>query len=279
MTKRNIIVVGNGLFGSIAAEYARSCGHTVTVISEERKYAASPAAGCVLAPSWLSSLSKGEIADSMELLNDLYGLIPVEFTTNLFKKFKAHRVDPAKVLCKPDIEAQVLSVADGIVKYAEPHSAGTQKVGTLRGTVLVAAGIWSQELITGMPPIRGLYGASLRVSGQLNEPQINVYAPYRQAVGFNIDKKNVWFGDGTTLIQSTWNKEEVNRVGATIERAKDMVGGHPKVKVTMGARPFVDGHKGGYLQQVSPKLWVSTGGGKNGIALAALQALRFVEAL
>jgi len=280
--KHNIIVVGNGLFGSIAATYARAEGHTVTVVSEKRPYAASAASGCVLAPSWLSSLSKPEIADSMAVLEHLYTVHPIEFSTNILKKFKAHRVDPADVLVQPDIDAKVISVADGVVKYAEPHSAGTQRVGTLRGDVLVAAGIWSQELITGMPPIKGLYGASLRVPGALNEPKINVYAPYRQAVGFNIGRKEIWFGDGTALIQNTWMKEEAERIKTTQERAAKMMGISPplvKPKVHMGARPVVEGRKGGYLEQVSPKLWVSTGGAKNGTVLAALQAMMFVEAL
>ena len=49
--------------------------------------------------------------------------------------------------------------------------------------------------------------------------------------------------------------------------------------MTVGARPYVEGHKAGYFQQVSPKTWVSTGGAKNGTILAAAQALAFVQGL
>ena len=274
--KHNIIVVGNGLFGSIAATYARARGHTVTVISEERKYSASKASGCVLAPSWLNSLDKGDVQDAMAVLGELYTVQPIEFQTNVLARFKAHRVDPDAVLVKPDVVGTVISVADGAVKYLNQDG----KPGTLRGTVLVAAGIWSQELITQMPPIKGLYGCSLRIQGQLATPRISVYAPYRQAVGFNLNKREVWFGDGTALIAKTWDADERNRVAKTLSRAIDMMGAPiARSKVNIGARPYVEGHKAGYLEQLSPKLWVSTGGAKNGTVLAALQALRFEESL
>ena len=280
--KHNIIVVGAGLFGSITATYARAQGHKVTVVSEERKYSASKASGCVLAPSWLSSLDEEDIFDAMDVLGDLYTFQDIEFQTNVLAKFKARRVDPDAVLVKPDVVGQVTSVADGVVKYLDQDG----KPGTLRGTVLVAAGIWSQELITQMPPIKGLYGCSLRIQGQLAMPRISVYAPYRQAVGFNLNKREVWFGDGTALIAKTWDAEERDRVAKTRERATGMMERHggggtkvPRAEVNIGARPYVEGHKAGYLEQLSPKLWVSTGGAKNGTVLAALQALRFEESL
>lgn len=272
--KHNIIIVGNGLFGSIAAAHASSEGHNVTIIAERRKYEASAASGCVLAPSWMSSLDKATVSDSMNLLTDLYPVHDIEFQTNLLAKFKAKRINPEDVLLPPDINARVLSVGDGVVKY---------EGGTLRGTVLVAAGIWCGELLSGLPPIRGLYGASLRSPGQLATPLINVYAPYRQAVGFNIDRKTVWFGDGTALIAKTWDKEERDRVQATIARARSMgvplKGNGSLASAVVGARPYVEGHKAGYFQKVSPKTYVSTGGAKNGTILAAAQALAFVESL
>lgn len=283
MTKRrNIIVVGSGLFGSVAAALARAHGHNVTVVNEERAYAASPASGCVLAPSWLSSLEKPAVADAMTVLHSLYPVHDITFRTNLMKDFRAQRVSLGDVLHEPDLEARVLSVGDGWVEYAEPFSAGTNRKGKLRAdAVLVATGIWSQELVKDMPAVRGLYGCSLVMNGQLADPRIQVYAPYKQSVGFNLDRKRVWFGDGTALIAKTWIKEEADRVAKTMQRGHAMLG-KPSVfkpKVTIGARPYVEGHKAGYFQQVSPKVWVSTGGAKNGTVLAAWQALQFVKGL
>lgn len=274
--KHNIIVVGAGLFGCAAAALARAECHTVTVIGEPRKYEASPASGCVLAPSWLSSLDKGDVATAMSVLGELYPLHDLEFNTNLLKTFKAKRVHTADVLQKPDIQGKVTTVGDGVVTYLSPD--GTQA--TLRGTVLVAAGIWCGELLKDLPPIRGLYGASLRLQGQLEAPQISVYAPYRQAVGFNMDKRSIWFGDGTALTKKTWELDQVARVSKTLSRAHVMAPNvKPTYKMHAGARPYVEGHKPGYLQQVTPRTWVSTGGAKNGTVLAGLQAYQFLKGL
>lgn len=273
MAKKNIIIVGAGLFGNVAAALARAHGHTVTVVAERRAYEASPASGCVLAPSWLSSLEKSAVADSMAVLGELYKLHSLEFQTNLVKTFKAQRVHTPDVLKTPDVQGRVSSVGDGVVKYVDVD--GGER--TLRGIVLVAAGIWCGELIPGLPAMKGLYGASLRAPGQLEHPRIHVYAPYRQAVAFNLDKKTVWFGDGTALIARTWDTSERERVSKTRARAAAMdirPGTH-----IIGARPYVEGHKAGYFKQISPKLYVTTGGAKNGTVLAAWQALQFIKGL
>lgn len=274
--KHNIIVVGAGLFGSIAATLARKHGHNVTVIGEHRQYEASPASGCVLAPSWLSSMEKPAIADALAVLGELYLIQDLEFKTNLFKTFKAQRVSLSEVLVKPDLEGCAVKVGDG---YVDCVQTGDTVADRLRGKVLIAAGIWCRELLPGMPVVRGLYGCSLKVPGQLDAPRIHAYAPYKQAVGFNLDRKHVWFGDGTALIEKTWAQEEPARVTATAARAAKMIGATPKAKVTAGARPVVEGHKAGYFERVYPNTWVSTGGAKNGTVLAAAQALAFVRSL
>jgi len=275
--RHNIIIVGGGLFGCIAAELARFDGHHVTVIDDARPYRASPASGCVLAPSWLTSLEKPQVETAMGVLGDLYTLHDLEFHTNLLKKFKAKRVATDDVLKRADLQARVLRVGDGWVEHEEPHSAGTQRTGKLRGTVLVAAGIWCGELLKDLPAIQGLYGCSLRIPGQLEYSKLSVYAPYRQAVAFNMTKKHVWFGDGTALVEKTWTAEERERINASMDRAKKTVGlgVPPGTRHIIGARPYVAGHKAGYFAQVSPRTWVSTGGAKNGTVLAAWQAYRF----
>jgi len=269
MAKRNVVIVGNGLFGSIAATLARSKGHTVTVISNEEKLAASKASGCVLAPSWLSSLERNQIDTAMEVLTALYKVEDLVFKTNLLKTFKAKRVDPDSVLVKPDVVGKVATVGDGVVTLEDGRK--------FKGRVLVAAGIWSQHLVE-MPAIKGLYGASVRFTGtQVEDPRIHVYAPYRQAVAVNLNKRTVWMGDGTALVQATWMKEEQQRVKDTVERAGKLFGLQGKHTVNVGVRPYVDGHKAGYFAQISPNTWVSTGGAKNGTVLAAWQAQRLVQ--
>lgn len=277
MAKRNIIIVGAGLFGSIAATLCSRAGHNVTVVDERRMYAASLASGCVLAPSWLSSLSKEDVATAMGVLGELYPIHDVDFGTALGAKFKAKRVNVEDVLVEPDVRALATEVGDGFVRYTNAEGKSVK----LQGVVLVAAGIWCKELVPDMPDVTGLYGCSLTVRGQLQEPRISVYAPYRQAVGFNKDRKTIWFGDGSALIQKTWAAERLQRIQATKDRATKTMGitVTSGARVVEGARPVVAGHKSGYFRQVSPKLFISTGGAKNGTVLAALQARKFLEAL
>jgi len=210
--KHNIIIVGNGLFGSIAARLARAEGHAVTVISDDQPLSASKASGCVLAPSWLNSMDKAAIETAMAVLGILFRVHDMEFQTAL-RPFKAKRVALADVLVEPDFAGHVYAIEDGKVFWVDNYERAHQS----RGKVLVAAGIWCKDLIPGMPTMRGLYGASVVFKGvQLDAPRLSVWAPYKQAVGFNLDKKHVWFGDGTApslfilflLYDSVWYQAE-----------------------------------------------------------------------
>jgi glycine/D-amino acid oxidase-like deaminating enzyme len=271
--KHNVVIVGNGLFGSIAATLARAEGHKVMVISDKKSQAASGASGCVLAPSWLTSLERGQIDVAMDVLKSLYTVHDLTFSTNLLKKFDAKRVDPKEVLVEPDVFDKVDKVGNGFV------SCGSK---TWKGKVLVAAGIWCEELLEGLPPMSGLYGASLLIPGKLEHPKIHVYAPYRQAVAFQMEKNLVWFGDGTALVQKTWMKRGAGSECIEATRRRAVALGlskacFDKVKINVGIRPYVEGHKAGYFEKVHSNTWVSTGGAKNGTVLAAWQANRFVK--
>src|SRR5882672_6077083 len=243
--KHNIIIVGNGLFGSIAARLARAEGHAVTVISDDQPLSASKASGCVLAPSWLNSMDKAAIETAMAVLGILFRVHDMEFQTAL-RPFKAKRVALADVLVEPDFAGHVYAIEDGKVFWVDNYERAHQS----RGKVLVAAGIWCKDLIPGMPTMRGLYGASVVFKGvQLDAPRLSVWAPYKQAVGFNLDKKHVWFGDGTALIEKTWGKRGEEAKEATIYRGQHMLAearaAQPGIKghATVGIRPYVEGRK------------------------------------
>lgn len=268
---KNVVIVGNGLFGSIAATLARQRGANVIVISNLEHYAASKASGCVLAPSWLTSLDASQVEVGMNVLRALYSVHDVTFTTNVLATFRAQRVDPDEVLVRPDVVGDVESVGNGRVTLANGD--------VYEGLVLVAAGVWCERLVA-MPKMRGLFGASARFTAHLPTPKIHAYAPYKQAVAFQLNRKEVWVGDGTAVIFKTWDAEKEARVNLLLERGGRLIappGIKYKTKVTVGARPYVDGHRAGYFDRVHPRTWISTGGSKNGTVLAAAQAARFVE--
>lgn len=292
MRKQHIIVVGNGLFGSIAARWARLQGHEVTIVSNNHPNAASKASGCVFAPSWLSSLDKEQRHVGLTMLESLYTIRNESFHTHAGLAFRAQRVDLADILLPADIVGHAMNVRDGTLDV-ETAPASIQR---LRGVILLATGFWTNELhLPGVPTVRGLYGASIMFKGaKLPEPQMRTWAPYKQAVGFQLDSNRVWFGDGTALVEHTWKRESAQRIKDTMNRGLDMILPHTGLaknwpataeglrrtaEVRVGVRPYVEGHKAGYLKRVYTKTWLTTGGAKNGTVLAAAQAAQFLKEL
>ncbi len=273
-----IIVVGAGLFGSIAADLAdsRDC-RDVTLIDHwtiGAASSASQASGCLMRDSWFNALTKEEVNEGYKILDSLYGLEELQFNNiGLLSGVKVNIkfVNPDIILSNTCVCATVVKVDDGVLTLSDGRK--------LRGNILVAAGPATSSLID-MPPMRGLTGLSMRFHGQLKEPLMKVWAPYRQALAFNINKKEIWFGDGTAIKSENWNYAE--RLSMAIERAEKHFGlvYNPRTtRVNVGTRPYVEGFKAGYFKRVSPKVWVSTGGAKNGTLLAAIQAARFLREL
>ena len=262
-----VIIVGAGLFGSVAAKLAQQTGHQVTVVDNSEPLRASAAAGCVLKPSWLSSIPKEESAAGIQLLDQLYGLRPLLFRSPLGVQIAASHVAPQLVLNHKPVNARVARVtAQGVVL-----STGKK----LPGKVLVAAGVWSRALCPEIPEIKSLVGASFRFPRKGLEPRLKVWAPYRQAVAFQITPTQVWFGDGTSILEKNWTNDYVVSSAMRAQQLFNLTGGKP----TVGARPVVAGFKAGYFKRLSPTCWVSTGGAKNGIVLAAVQAIKWMEDL
>jgi len=128
-----------------------------------------------------------------------------------------------------------------------------------------------------MPPIQALMGACLRPHVETTPASIYMYAPYKQAIAHTCAPGLTWVGDGAAILEKNWRTTE--RVELLRERAK-VLGVPPRGGTyRVGARPYVEGFKAGYFKKVMPNTWVSTGGAKNGLVLAAYQAQLFLEAI
>lgn len=264
---RQIIIVGAGLFGSMAAKVATANGWKCTVIDSRKEESGSKPAACLMSKGWLSGLPGSTVELGLDTLSKHYGTKVIDFKVNGVKYLECLWVNPKKVLLTHYKKEAALDVGDGYVITERE---------TYEGIVLVAAGVWCNELLgyEKMPEVKSLMGSALIFEGKTS-PRIDVWAPYKQAVQFNMHGK-VWFGDGTSILRKNWNGSE--RVGQSLERAsKYGIKKHPS-KILVGQRPYIQGEKG-FLEKLSPRLWVSTGGAKNGTMLAAYQAAKFVEGI
>ena len=254
-----IIIVGGGLFGCTAAALAEKHGAEVVILDSKEPYAASPASACLFKPSWLTKLDKNQVTKGYEILDELFGVKTIRFTDT-----KIDWVPPEKILRRKKLLDRAVEVKDGYVRTA----GGLE----FHGKVLVAVGAASEPLVS-MPPVRGMSGVSFYQEGTV-EPQIKVWAPYRQAMVFNIAPNKIWVGDGTAIISKNWQDEKAD---VSEERLKKLFSLTGKFKACIGIRPYIPSHPQGLFQKVYKSTWVSNGGAKKGTLLAAYQAWKFCE--
>lgn len=266
-----IVIVGAGLFGSIATTLCRLAGHQVTLIDNNSPLAASPCAGNFFKPSWLTAMAPKAVELALNTLDTLYKVETVECVVCPERKrsVQLQWVNPRSVLLKPDVEdvAAHLGYGEVLCSSGVPYT----------GKVLIAAGIGCASLVN-LPPMKALMGACLRVNTQLKTSAIQMYAPYKHAIAHNFGPSEVWAGDGAAIQQERWDYP--TRVDLLKMRARVLgVSMRAENTVRTGARPSVEGFKAGYFKKVMPNTWVSTGGAKNGLVLAAYQAQLFLEAI
>lgn len=234
-------------------------------IDDKHPNAGSLASGNITKPSWVSGLGEAG-KEAYRTLDSLYGLNKFSPSIGLGKTIDLYYVSREATIRPPNQIATVTKVGDGEIWFDDKHITDV--------TVLVAAGVWSWHLVD-MPAIEIVAGVSMLYKKQDHEPQFDVWAPYKQSISYRHGSQ-VWFGDGTAIKFKNFNEQK--RVADSEQRALKHGLSNPE-KINVGYRPYVKGHKNGYFSQVHENTWVSTGGGKNGIVLAAIQARQFLEAI
>lgn len=262
---RDVIIVGGGLFGSIAGAALRDAGMDVLIIDDGRPRSGSRAAGCLMKPSWLQKMGKDNVERSFRLLDRLYGLRTVSLKAGPVS-VNAEWINPDVVMGGDRLNASVGAV--------EPNFVHLENLTSLQAkTIIVACGAWTRQLIRGVPVV-GKVGLSLRLFKEVEDNRISVWAPYKQLVRFSCDGFH-WAGDGTAILEKNWDglREE-----QSTKRISDFAGqGGGEVRI--GVRPFAQTSDPAALEEVAPGLWSLTGGGKNGTAAAGWAAAKLLEAL
>lgn len=277
------IVVGSGIFGSVIAAHLRAGGQRVLVIGDDRPDSGSKPAGCIIKPSWVSSLSREEYTAGIELLNDLYGVRTIFFSLRpKVGHTEAQHVNPQAILrgctAHPDFaDATVVSLnsSEGLctLKY---RMRAVDALGTVEArNIVVAAGIWTGELCPWVQT-KAQYGWSFR-GPPVREPIISLWAPYRQVVAFNMDDGRSWSGDGSSLKLESATHERQQKA---LHRCVVAMQHDPLVRgtyeVARGARPYADTQGKPCVVARRGSVWAVTGGAKNG-TIAAAWAARELE--
>lgn len=274
----DVAIVGGGIFGQVTAAHLRRTGRSVLVIDDARPGAGSPPAGCVVRPSWLmGKMSRAEVERCLGLLDALYGLREVKFKLSPTPgSVTCHRVETRQILeghkCAT---GKVEKIGENFVTWDVGDS--SLRASTETRHVVVATGIWAQELCPWAPKVQPRWGWSFR-GPPVAEPRIHLWAPYRQVVSFNMDDGRSWMGDGSALVKPT----EAHRLKAE-KRCflhSATTGGTFLPETRSGARPYLPGlARPAYLERGPDGVWCLTGGGKNGLAAAAWAAMELERRL
>lgn len=271
----DVLVVGGGLFGQVAAAALRREGAEVCVIDDKRQGAGSAPAGCVIRPSWVGNMKRAELEDSLRLLDELYGLKDLELEarpTGL--RVRCHRVEPNQILGGELWNWRALEIGQDATAYVMTRPDGGQATIAPRRGVVLACGQWANELAPWLPKVSGRWGWSHR-GPPVKQPNIRLWAPYRQVVAFNMDDGRSWCGDGYALIESSFT---ASKRDASRERCADAVGATvAMIETQAGARPYAETGGAPCLMVKQGRVWAVTAGAKNGTIAAAWAARRLVR--
>lgn len=274
----DVAIIGGGIFGCVIGKTLREGGLKVEIFDSQENGRASPAAACLMKPGWFSGFEQEEVKRSLALLDYLYGVKEIPFVLKGMG-IKVPRLVPVYWVNPESILSEPKTIGKAKVVYNHEVHDKDYPLGVLVDNkiikckkVIVAAGIWSGDFIKHLK-VEPKAGVVFRSPGR-TEPTIDVWAPYKQLVAFNIDSKTVWAGDGTALKPESLTGERITKSAA---RCAPYLGAAHEVIV--GYRPYVKDAKPAYLVEEEPGLWCATGGAKNGTIAAAWCALQIKQAL
>lgn len=254
-----LLVVGGGLFGSLAAAYARRRGIEALVFDAGLPGAASPAAAGLFQQAWAGRRWGEHFQQALPVLEQLYGIQSVTLAHDDGRPETFLFVPPTAILETNPIRQQVTAIGAGWLE------AGGQRY---EGWIYLAAGIWSEQFL----PALGVYGkagAAFLFPGE-RAGRIRPIAYGRQALAFVRNPGCTYFSDGTAERDYT---EDHDR--QTLQHAAALSLTETPVARLWGWRPYVPG--GPVFRQLWPRTWLATGGRKLGTILGAAFARRLVE--
>lgn len=269
----DVAVVGAGLFGTIITDALRKQGMQVALIDDHKPARGSDPAACLMKPSWLSTVGKAVYNPALEMLNGLYGVQKIPFKTQL-GSVEVFWVPPSTILQQQKVS--IVGTVELIRPKGPPYTLVLKDATELQArVVIVAAGIWTEELVPLVRQTVHVGMAFLWPRERIAEPFIKVWAPYKQIVAFNRED-GLWVGDGNSILRQEWGPGGHAQAG--YRRCVDAVKCSAQPIILFGSRPYHHSRPC-LLREFKPSLWVATGGAKNGTMAAGWCAAQLIKAL
>ena len=253
-----LFVVGGGLFGSLAATYARSQGIETVVFDAGREGAASPAAAGLFKESWAGRKFHAHYLHALPLLERLYDIRSLSLLREEGESESLLFVPPSDILEVAPIRQHVAAIGDGWLE------AGGRRY---EGWIYLAAGIWSAQFLPRLDVVAKA-GAAFVFAGE-REGRMRRSEDGRQVIAFIRDPGTTYFSDGTAERAYTEEHERLS-----LHRAAEMGLIEPSARL-WGRRPYTP--RGPFFEKIAARTWLATGGRKIGTILGASFARRLVE--
>ncbi len=274
---RDAIVVGAGIVGATVACALRKEGMDVLLLDDGRPMSGTKPSGGHLKPSWFSGMPKSEYEPAMELLDQIWGMIPEEFRVRPTGiNATVYRIDTDQVL-------RTDKTIETVTEIQHPNNwpiVITEEGREERCRLLVvAAGVWCEELLPGSANgLQRKRGVSFRFRGKLDQPFIKPWAPYKQVVAHQQSENEIWVGDGSAILEKNWTDARTRKC---LGRCRASIGGEKEqpLEVRTGLRPYCKtGSEPCLVERVGKRTWVVTGAGKSGTIAAGWAARRIIDA-
>ncbi len=269
-----LLIVGGGLFGSLAALWARHKGIEAIVFDSGKMGSASPAAMGIFRSDFFEDKHQPLYTSGLAVLETLGKVRSVSLRRyerandylflNNSESFLFAR--PGDILEQNADKRNVNAVGDGWITVNNPDGSTSR----YEGNVYVAAGIWVSQLL---PPMLVVprWGSAYAFAKTANDQESKIVSlpQSRHAISFERDEGLMHFVDGTSAEIHTRANQQ-----ATLHCASDM-GLYNPVMVWLGQKPYCQG--GPVFDKLGSRLWVGTGGRQYGTVVAASFAKRLVE--
>ena len=243
-----LFIVGGGLFGSLAAAYARTKGIEAIVFDPGREGAASPAAAGLFQDKWAGRKLRPHFDYALPLLQRLYDIQHLSLTRDDGGAESLLFVPPSTILEAQPIRQEVASVGDGWLEVEGRRD---------EGWVYIAAGIWSRQFLPSLE-VYGKGGAAFVFAGE-RPGRMRQAAAGRQCLAFVRDRGTTYFSDGTAERDYTPDHERLS-----LSRAAELGLTEPSGRI-WGNRPYTP--HGPFFQRIASRTWLATGGRKMGTIL------------